>query len=119
MTKKVLYRDDFNAEEILVIQNYLIAELQKRFPIPFKESGYWYHQSKYSDHFSINISEKPLREKVMQESIEIFGRKGCSDLAKYFNLTFLYDDFNADLIFEVKDKIDLTCIYGLARIIKN
>ena len=115
MTEKVLYRDELTAEEALIVQKYLTIQLadSKYFN---SNTGYWYHQSKFTDHFVLHSSSAGEREQILKEGLAEFKEK-YGELLKYFDLSFLMDDFNADFVFEIKDKVDLTYIYGLSRIL--
>lgn len=113
MTDKVLYRDDFNAEEILAIGKYMIARLSDSATFNSKV-GYWYNQSKYKDHFVLTETSYKLRLQIAENAIKVFI-KDFADLYKYFDVSVLYDNFNTDLVFEIRKDVDLTYIYGLAR----
>lgn len=115
MTNKVLYRDELIEEEALVIQKYLINQLAESKCFN-SNVGYWYHQSKFTNHFVLSSSSAGEREQILKEGLAEFKEK-YNELLKYFDLSFLMDDFNADFVFEIKDKVDLTYIYGLSRIL--
>lgn len=114
MTEKVLYREDFSDEEILAIGKYLIARLSDS-TIFNSDIGYWYHQSKYIDHFVLTETSSTLRLQTAENACKTFG-KNYPDLSKYYDLSAIYDDFNTDLVFEIKKNVDLTYLYGLSRI---
>lgn len=114
MTEKVLYREDFNDEEILAISKYLIARLSDS-TLYKSDIGYWYHQSKYIDHFVLVAVTSDVRLQIAEKACKTFA-KDYPDLNKYFEISAIYDDFNTDLVFEIKKNVDLTYIYGLSRI---
>jgi len=115
VTDKVLYRDELTKEEALVIQKYLINQLAESKCFN-SNMGYWYHQSKFTDHFVLNDPSSAIRQQIINAGCKEFKKK-YKDLMKYFELSFLMDDFNADFVFEIKDNVDLTYIYGLSRIL--
>ena len=113
MTKKALYREDFTEEELLMIGKYLIMRLSDS-TLFDEHHGYWYHQSKYKDHFVLTAVTSDVRLQIAEKACKVFPKE-YADLYKYFDISALYDDFNADLVFEIRKDIDLTYIYGLAR----
>ena len=111
---KKIFRNDLTEEEVLAILRYLTIRLQES--TNFNTNiGYWYHQSKYIDHFVLTENTKCIREQTISNGCVEF-RENYQDLLKYFDLSFLMDDFNADFVFELKDNVDLTYLYGLSRI---
>ena len=114
MSNKQLYREDLTKAEISSIFNYL--KLRLRTSQYFNsEFGYWYEpqQSNYSKHFVL-MSEKKYADIIHNGPKEF--KDNYFDLLKFFELNPLHDDFSTDFVFTLKDNIDLTCLYGLARI---
>ena len=112
MIHKQLYREDLTPTEISSIFNYL--KLRLRTSQYFNsEFGYWYEplQSNYSKHFVL----LPEKRYTINNGPKEF-KDNYFDLLKFFELNPLHDDFNTDFVFTLKDNIDLTCLYGLARI---
>ncbi len=111
---KKIFRNDLTEEEVLAILRYLTIRLLES--TKFNTNiCYWYHQSKYIDHFVLTENIKGIREQTIANGCVEF-RENYQDSLKYFDLSFLMDDFNADFVFELKDNVDLTYLYGLSRI---
>jgi len=112
-----LYYDNLTLFDISVLYSYLKQKLSDSvFFDPANSEcsyGYWSGCTDGTIHFTLlNHNNK---EKILKDMQDEFNTK-YSELAKYFNLHVLSTIFGTDLVFEINKQIDLTCLYGLARI---
>ena len=115
MKSKELYRKDLSEEEATVIRKYLISRLENSSTFD-KTAGYWYDQSEYKVHFVLIAVTSNVRLQLAEKACKTFS-KNYSDLNKFFEISAIYDDFNTDLVFELRKDVDLTYLYGLARMV--
>ena len=114
MINKPLYKTELTREDLIVMKDYLALRLINS-TIFNSVNGYWYISESPVIHFVLNDQSTAIHKKLIEAGLKEVKDK-YSDLLKYYNLTFLIDDFNADFIFDFNTNTDLTNLYGLAKI---
>ena len=112
---KPLRETDLTFEDLVVIKDYLKLRLQDS-DVFNSVNGFWFVSDTSWIHFVLeNVKSATRRKELLEKGCKIFINK-YPDLAKFLDIAYIMDDFNADFVFDFAAGVDLTDLYGLAKI---